>query len=326
MHLFSATSALIARLPGLSEVLQDADTSTAVGETAAAADTTAAESWFTGLPDSLSGPELVLMGVRTAVLLVGTLVLIRIIDRLARASMQRFADLPQGNPRKQRATTTAALVSSMARYTLWPLTILLVLSEFGFNLSALLATAGIAGLALGFGAQTLVRDVIAGFFLLFDDTVHVGDVITVNGQDGLIEDIGLRLIKMRRFSGELVMIPAGELRIFGNKSIDFARVLCEVDVAYEADIDLVTEELSKVATEWADQHREILLDDEPEVHSILRLTDSSVKLRVVARVRPGEQWLAERALLRLVKKRFDERGVEIPFPRRTVYVRNEDQS
>ncbi|MBO6575670.1 MAG: mechanosensitive ion channel family protein [Rhodothermales bacterium] len=303
-----------------------ADTTATSGSPSAQTDTTAASDapvWFEGLPDDLTATDLAWMGARVVVLLVATLILIRIIDRVARASMRQFEDLPHGNPRKQRATTLAALFSSTARYLLWPAAVVLILTEFGFNLNALLATAGIAGIALGFGAQTLVRDVIAGFFLLFDDTVHVGDVITVNGQEGIIEDIGLRLIKMRRFNGELVMIPAGELRIFGNRSIDFARVVCEVDTAYEADINQVTDALGEIAAEWSETNRSIMLDEEPEVHSVLRLTDSSVRLRVVVRVLPGEQWIAERSMLKLIKQRFDERGIEIPFPRRTVYMRPE---
>ncbi|NNE69155.1 MAG: mechanosensitive ion channel family protein, partial [Rhodothermales bacterium] len=140
------------------------------------------------------------------------------------------------------------------------------------------------------------------------------------------EDIGIRLIKMRKLDGELVMIPAGELRVFGNLSIEFVRIATEIDVSYEQDIDQLTRALTDVAAEWADAHREILLDETPEVQSIVRMTESTIKLRVVARVSPGEQWAAERALLHLIKKRFDERGIEFPFPRRTVYLRNEPEA
>lgn len=288
-----------------------------------AADSTVASEPFFQWPEVFDASELALSGVRVLVLIIGTYLLIKLIDRLARKWTDKFSDLPQGTPRRQRATTGGALISSFARYGLWPLVLVMVLSEFGFNLGALVATAGIAGLALGFGAQTLIKDVIAGFFLLFDDTVHVGDVLRVNGQTGIIEDIGIRLIKMRKLDGELVMIPAGELRVFGNLSIEFVRVATEIDVSYEQDIDLLTRSLTDVAAEWAEAHSHVILDDAPEVHSIVRMTDSTIKLRVVARVLPGEQWEAERNLLRLVKQRFDEQGIEFPFPRRTVYVRNE---
>lgn len=295
-------------------------------EQVAGTDSTAASPPIFVLPAGLDASEMAWIGVRVLVLIVGTFLLIRLIDKLAHSWMRQFDDLPQGTPRKQRATTVGALFSSMARYTLWPLVVLLILAEFGFNLGAILATAGIAGLALGFGAQTLVKDVIAGFFLLFDDTIHVGDVIKVNGQAGIIEDIGIRLIKMRRLDGELMMIPAGELRIFGNLSIGFARIATEIDVSYEQDINMLTEALTEVVTEWAESNEHVLLDEEPEVHSILKMTESTIRLRVVARVLPGEQWQAERSLLKLVKQRFDEKGIEFPFPRRTIYVRHEGEA
>ena len=292
-------------------------------EQVVATDSTAASAPMFVLPAGLDAAHLALIGVRVLILIIGTFFVIRIIDKLAHGWMRRFDDLPQGTPRKQRATTVGALFSSVARYTLWPLVVILILAEFGFNLGAILATAGIAGLALGFGAQTLVKDVIAGFFLLFDDTVHVGDVIKVNNQAGIIEDIGIRLIKMRRLDGELLMIPAGELRIFGNLSIGFARIATEIDVSYEQDINMLTEALTEVVEEWTASNELVLLDEAPEVHSILKMTESTIRLRVVARVRPGEQWQAERSLLKLVKQRFDEKGIEFPFPRRTVYMRQE---
>jgi len=273
-------------------------------------------SLWTGLGASL---------IHSAVILFAAWVVVRLVVRATRRWTRRFEDLPPVHPGRQRALTVGNLLASATRYVVWPIALVTVISEFGVNISALIATAGVAGLAVGFGAQTLVKDVISGVFLLFDDTIHVGDIISFSGQVGQVEDVGIRLIRVRRFDGEVMMIPAGELRVFGNKSIDFARVIVEIGVSYEQDVDHVVRELGRIADEWADETRAIQLDEKPEVQSVLSLGDSAVTVRVVARVIPGEQWQAERLLRHLVKRRFDERGIEIPFPRRTVYVRNESE-
>lgn len=259
----------------------------------------------------------------TVVIVAAAWGIIFVVSRAARRWMRGFEDLPAIDPGRQRALTIGNLLISTSKYLVWPLALITIVSEFGVNVAALIATAGFAGLAVGFGAQTLVRDVISGFFLLFDDTIHVGDTITFNGMTGAVEHVGVRLIRMRRFDGELVMIPAGELRVFGNRSVDFARVLVEVGVSYEQDTEQVIQALRDVAAEWAEANRSILLDEAPEVQAVLALGDSAVTLRVVAKVIPGEQWEGERSLRLLVKRRFDDRSIEIPFPRRTVYVRQD---
>ena len=147
--------------------------------------------------------------------------------------------------------TLADLLGSVARYVVWTIAGVMVLSDVGFDVGPLLASAGVAGLAVGFGAQTLVKDVISGFFLLFDNTVGSGDLITFNGHTATVEYVGLRLIKARTFDGELMMIPAGELRVFGNKSLGFARVIVTVGLSYEQDAAEALRVLGEVAEEWA---------------------------------------------------------------------------
>jgi small conductance mechanosensitive channel len=248
---------------------------------------------------------------------------IRLIDRMTAGWTRRFERLPAIHPRRQRAFTIGNLINSTARYVLWPIAAIMILSELNVDVGALIATAGIAGLAIGFGAQTLVKDVIGGIFLLFDDTIHVGDYVKIGEEAGTVEHIGVRMIKVRKFDGELLMVPAGELRIFGNRSIDFARVIVEVGVAYEQNLDAILPVVERVAGTWAAERRAILRDDRPTVQAVTSFGDSSVNLRVVARVTPGEQWQAERDLRLALKRAFDEAGIEIPFPRRTVYVREE---
>ena len=261
--------------------------------------------------------------INVAIVLVLAWILLRLADKGTRRWMKHFENLPEIHPRRQRAFTVSGLITSAARYVIWPLVIIVVLAEMNIDIAALIATAGIAGLAIGFGAQTLVKDVISGIFLLFDDTIHVGDFIKIGADEGTVEFIGIRLIKVRKFNGEMVMIPAGEMRIFSNQSIGYARVIVEVRLAYEQDIDAVLPVMEEVANAWAAEQASILLEEKPTVQAITTFADSAVTARIVVQVIPGNQWQAERDLRLLLKRAFDQRGFEIPFPRRTVYMREE---
>ena len=249
---------------------------------------------------------------------------IGVIKRVKRRWVASVQDDPALDKRRQRVLTTADLLGSVARYVIWTITGVTVLSIVGFDVRALLAGAGIAGLAIGFGAQTLVKDVISGFFLLFDDTLGNGDLIRIGDEVGTVEYVGLRLIKVRKFDGELLMVPAGELRTFGNKSIGYARVVVNVGLSYEQDASQALRVLEEVAAEWAasETAQAVMVEEAPQVQGLLELGDSAVTARVIVQVRPGEQFAADREIRSLVKTRFDERGIEIPFPRRTVYVKS----
>ena len=304
----------------------------------AAADTSAAPDSTVGLTvddvvaarDALLSQEfwigLGTVALRVALTVALALVAIALVTRIKRRWVHSVRDNPATDKRRQRILTTADLLGSVARYVIWAITIVTVLALVGFDIRALLAGAGIAGLAIGFGAQTLVKDVISGFFLLFDDTLGNGDLIRMGDDVGTVEYVGLRLIKVRKFDGELLMIPAGELRTFGNKSVGFARAIVNVGLSYEQDAGEALSVLEDVAREWAEtEHaQDIMVEDAPQVQALMDLGDSAVTARIVVQVRPGEQFQAERDLRQLIKARFDQRGVEIPFPRRTVYVRQED--
>ncbi len=257
------------------------------------------------------------------VVLVLAWLIIRTVDKGTRRWVKQFEALPAIHPRRQRAFTTSSLLTSSVRYIVWPIALIMVLSELNIDVAAMIATAGIAGLAIGFGAQTFVKDVISGIFLLFDDTIHVGDMVKIGGEEGTVEFIGIRLIKVRKFNGEMLMVPAGELRIFGNLSIGYARVIVDVGLSYEQDLETILPVLEHIAHTWAEAHREILLEEEPQVQAITHFADSSINARIVVKVQPGDQFEAERALRRMLKQEFDRQGIEIPFPRRTVYMRQE---
>ena len=262
---------------------------------------------------------------RVALVIAVALLVLAVVKRLKRRWIASVQDRPTLDKKRQRVLTVADLIGSVTRYIVWAVAAMMILDAIGLPIGPLLAGAGIAGLAIGFGAQTLVKDVISGLFLLFDDTIGIGDLITLNGQTATVEYVGLRLIKARKFDGELLMIPAGEIRTFGNKSIGFARAIVPVDLAYEADVEAGLAAMEAVAHEWAqtDFAKDVMLEEAPTVQAVMGLGESGVKARIVVQVRPGEQFQAEREMNRLIKNRFDETGIEIPFPRRTVYVKSE---
>ncbi len=264
------------------------------------------------------------LALRVLLVLFAAGLIIRLVDRAALSYGKRFEHLPAIHPRRQRVNTITNLLVSVTRYVVWPLALITLLGLFNVPVASLIATAGVAGVALGFGAQTLVRDVISGVFLLFDDTLHVGDLVRTGQDEGVVEHIGVRLIKVRRFNGELLMIPAGELRVFGNRSIGFARLIVNVGLSYEQPTAPVLEVMQGVAHRWAEAHRDIMLEEAPQVQAILDFADSAVTARIVAQVIPGEQWQAERDLRLMLKAAFEDEGIEIPFPRRTVYMRQEE--
>ncbi|MEM1268620.1 MAG: mechanosensitive ion channel family protein [Bacteroidota bacterium] len=256
--------------------------------------------------------------VRSLVILLLALILNVIVRRATRRWVKRMESMPALDTRRQRMTTAANLVSSLFRYIVWPVAIIMVLAEFQVNIGPLVASAGIAGLAIGFGAQTLVRDVISGLFLLFDDTIRVGQMIQFGPDAGVVESIGVRLIRVRKFNGDTLMIPAGELRVFSNKSLGFMRAIVEVNVPYESDVDALLEILRHEADEWAEEFRAVMLEDAPTVQSVTQLGDSTVQLRVFVKVLPGEQFAAEHSLRKRLKLAFDKAGVPPPHQRRVM--------
>jgi len=205
-------------------------------------------------------------------------------------------------------------------YFVLAVALVVILRVMGVDYKAILAGAGVVGLAVGFGAQTLIRDFIAGFITLFEGLLAVGDYISVGSVEGTVEKIGLRVTQVRAFDGTLWTIPNGELTRFGNKSRDFMRVFVMFDVAYEQDPERAMQIASQVADEWYRQNQGLCFE-KPEVQGVLNFGESGMTVRVICKVVPLKHWQAERELRLRLKKAFDACGVEIPFPRRVVYRR-----
>lgn len=227
--------------------------------------------------------------------------------------------------RAQRADALGALARSVVAVVIWTIAVFTILGTFGVQLGPLIAGAGIIGVALGFGAQSLVKDFLSGIFMLVEDQYGVGDVIDVGPAVGVVEGVGLRTTRLRDVTGTLWHVPNGEIARVGNMSQEWSRALLDIGVAYDADVDEAAGLVLDVANQMAHEeaYEPVFLAD-PEIWGVERLGDSSVDIRLVIKTQPGEQWALARELRRRIKLAFDQAEVEIPFPQRTVWIRSED--
>lgn len=222
---------------------------------------------------------------------------------------------------EKRGHTLAQLLRSVGRLVVFIIATLMILGLF-VNIGPLLAGAGVVGLAVSFGAQSLVKDFLSGFFILFEDQFGVGDVVEINGKSGAVEHMTLRIVQLRSMDGTVHTIPNGEIKAASNLTRGWSRAVIEVGVAYDTDLDRALDVLRDEGRQLAeDEAWRIQFDGEPEVLGVERLGDNALTLRLVARTRPGQQWAVARELRRRIKLRFDREGIEIPFPQRTMHVR-----
>jgi moderate conductance mechanosensitive channel len=226
--------------------------------------------------------------------------------------------------KEARVNTLEGLLVRIMKYIIYFIAGTTILNQIGLNVGAMLATAGIGGLALGFGAQSLVRDMITGFFILFENQYSVGDYVEVDGSGGLVEDMALRVTKVRDFNGDLHIIPNGTISHVVNKSHGRMRAWVNISIAYEEDIERALQVLRTVSEQLAAENEKIL--EGPIVLGVTELGASEVVLSILAKTEPMEQWAIEREMRKAYKLAFDREGIEIPYPRRVVYQRKEEIS
>jgi len=249
------------------------------------------------------------------VLIVGVASLVYLLLRSVTRRLLRKA-------RSGHAATYINVVHSINGYVILFVALVLVLRVFGVNYTAILAGAGVVGLAVGFGAQTLIRDFISGFFLLLEDLIGVGDYVTIGNLEGTVEVVGLRVTKVRAFDGTLHVVPNGELTRFGNQNRGHMRAIVTFDLAYEQDAERGMALAQDVAEQWHKENGDAVLEP-PAVAGLMTFGESGVRVRVSVKVKPGRHWVAEQQLRLRIKQAFDSAGVEIPFPRRVVHVRSD---
>ncbi len=231
-------------------------------------------------------------------------------------------DLATQTRRVQRAKTMGDLLKSVITGLLIAIIGTMMLSELGVNIAPIIASAGILGLALGFGAQSLVKDFLSGIFMIFEDQYGVGDVVDVGEASGTVEAVSLRVTRLRDLNGTVWYVPNGEIIRVGNMSQNWSRAVVDVNVGYHEDLTRVERVLKDVAHDlWQDDDFSGLVIEEPEVTGVEMFTPDGITLRVLLKTAPMEQWGVARTLRQRVKARFDHEGIEIALPQRVVWQR-----
>lgn len=224
--------------------------------------------------------------------------------------------------RQQRRETIVRTVNRLGAAVIVTVVALTILAELGINVAPLLASAGVAGVAVGLGAQSLVKDALAGLFILLEDQFGVGDLVTIAGVTGTVEEMSLRRTTVRDFNGTLYTIPNSQITVVSNASKDWSRVIVDVGVAYETDLSHAMAVLSDVSQAVASApgfQPDVL--EPPQVLGVMDLADSWVTLRVAIKVKAGAQWAISRELRKAIKERFERERIDMPYPQQTVHLK-----
>ncbi|MGG1659159.1 mechanosensitive ion channel family protein [Brevibacillus sp. NRS-1366] len=251
------------------------------------------------------------------VLKIAAIILIsRIVVSVVQAAVNRIFQHRQGSKLQidqRRVDTMRVLVNNVVRYTLYFLAILMILQLLGIDLKPVLVSAGVLGLAVGFGAQSLVRDIITGFFIIFEDQFAVGDVVTINNLTGTVQEIGLRITRVRSWTGEVHIFPNGIITQVTNFSLQNTLAVVDVSVAYEENLNQVELVLKEVLQLAKTELTDIVAD--PQILGVHALGPSEVILRVTAECKPNTHHGVNRNLRAMIRTEFTKRGIQIPYPK-----------
>ncbi len=251
-------------------------------------------------------------------------VLGKLVDRLVRHAEDgvlpdRFTT-SHNTRRVQRAKTMGDLLKSIIGGLLVAIFGTMILSELGLNIAPIIASAGIVGIALGFGAQSLVKDFLSGIFMIFEDQYGVGDVVDVGVASGTIEAVSLRVTRLRDQSGTVWYVPNGEILRVGNMSQNWARAVVDVSIGYGEDLARVQRVLKSVAHDiWEDEDYRDIVIEEPEVTGVETMTPDAITVRVLIKTAPMRQWAVARELRQRIKARFDHEGIAMPFTQKVLF-------
>jgi small-conductance mechanosensitive channel len=244
-----------------------------------------------------------------------------ILNRMIRLFRQRIAQRFDDREHVKRAETIGRVFRYLVSVVVSLIAGVLILSELGVSIAPILGAAGVVGLAVGFGAQSLVKDYFTGFFILLENQLTRGDVVEIAGKSGLVEDVTLRYVRLRDYGGNVHYVPNNLITTVTNMSRGFAQAVIDVGIAYREDTDQAVEAMREVGREMrGDAVFAPKILDDLEMAGVDQLADSAVVLRCRFKVAPLEQWGVRREFLRRVKKAFDASGIEIPFPHITVYA------
>ncbi|MCM8711943.1 mechanosensitive ion channel family protein [Clostridium sp. SYSU_GA19001] len=243
---------------------------------------------------------------------IGSTIIHKFMDKQRKSDLKFTLD-------EKRSKTLEAVLKSVLRYSVYFFGIVGIIGQIFGDIG--LTFAGIGGVAIGFGAQSLVKDIINGFFILFEDQYAVGDYITVDGKEGIVESIELRVTRLRDFNGDYHIIPNGLITKVTNHSRGNARVLVEVDIAYEEDVDKAIDVLSNVCSKFISENENMV--EGPKVAGISALKDSGITIRIVGKAKPMTHWECEMNLRKEIKKALSLANIEIPYPKRVIMKERE---
>jgi small-conductance mechanosensitive channel len=262
-----------------------------------------------------------LHALRIVLILVVALIATRVLQRTVRVVRMRVERRMGEAEGTGRAATLGRVLRYLIAVVVGTVAIMLVLGELGVSLAPILGAAGVVGLAIGFGAQSLVKDYFTGFFLLLEDQIRTSDIVTVAGISGTVEDITLRHVRLRDYDGNVHFVPNNLITTVTNMTRGFAFAVMDVGVAYRENVDDVMQVMRQVGR-WmrADEAYAGLILEDLEIAGVENLGDSSVVVRCRFKVAPMQQWTVRREYLRRVKAAFDDQGIEIPYPHLTVYA------
>ena len=265
-------------------------------------------------------------GLHIALVLILTLIALKAAKILSKRLVDFIVRQKEDQEFQKRTQTLASIIRYVSVITILLVGTMMVLKEFGIEIGPLLAAAGIVGLAVGFGAQSLVKDVISGFFILLEDQIRVGDVVQIAGKGGLVEKINLKTTILRDLAGNVHYVPNGHIDVVTNMTKDYSRYVFDIGVAYRENVDEVVEVIKEVDEELRNDPE--FKDDilEPiEVLGLDQFANSSIIIRARTMTKPIKQWRVGREFNRRLKKKFDERNIEIPFPHVTLYMGQDKQ-
>ena len=227
---------------------------------------------------------------------------------------------------EKQADTVISVTRKSVVALIWTVALFMVLREMDFDIRPLLAGAGVVGLAIGFGAQTLIKDVLAGFFLLIENQIRVNDVVVINGQGGLVQEMNLRTTILRSEDGAVHIFPNGSIQKFSNLTRDFSYYVLNLSVPYSEDTDRVAELLQDIAAQMMQEepYRPAILAP-LEVMGVDQLAESAVVMKARIKTAPMKQWMVGREMNRRIKKGFDEAGIELPYPTRTIHLHTDER-
>ncbi|WP_409252417.1 mechanosensitive ion channel family protein [Bacillus sp. SCS-153A] len=265
---------------------------------------------------SIGAIKILLIIILTAVILKIGKTVIRNIFRVRSRSPFKITE--------RREATLSKLLENVLTYVVYFIAITMILTNMGVEIGALLAGAGIVGLAVGFGAQNLVRDIITGFFIIFEDQFSVGDYVRIGNAEGFVEEIGLRTTKIKSWTGELHIHPNGNIAEVTNFSIHNSIAIIDVSIAYEENIEEAEKVLSEFLLTLPQKYEDLIKP--PDLLGVQTLGASDVVMRIVAETAPMQHWSMARKIRKDVKMILDQHGIEIPFPRMVMYNRQEEES